>query len=207
MLDINKLLLESKEFIKDFSSKILGNELNESAKQVLFLDNQKKIKETMESLTNAKTMLESLGIDLDDENQGEEHKQYELCVGLINKLAKTLKDYRNSYSGINPNVTVEETTPVLSEETINDAVKNNTSTQQIIKDMNNLNEKANIVQMQEFTHAILVGDKFTYTKALTVQDLNNVINEVANANPNERVSVYEVTFNPVPLKTKTIYTV
>lgn len=205
LVEIDKVLSEAKDFIKDFSDKILGNELNDSAKQVLFLDNQQKMKNTMDKLTGIKTNFEALCLD---ENDGsEDAKRYEMCVGLMNKLVKTLKDYKASYSGVNPNVTIEDTTPVLSEETINDAMKNNTSTQQIVKDMNTLNERASIVQMQEFTHAILVGKKFTYTKVATVQELNNLINEIADANPNEKISVYEVVFNPVPLKTKTIYTV
>ena len=204
-LETDKVLSEAKDFIKEFSDKISGNELNDSAKQVLFLDNQKKMKETMDKLTSIKNDYETLG--LDEDNDSEDAKRYELCVGLMNKLVKTLKDYKNSYSGINPNVTVEDTTPVLSEETITDAAKNNTSTQQIIKDMNAINEKASITQIQEFTHAILVGKKFSYVKITTVQELNNVINEIADANPNEKISVYEVVFNPVPLKTKTVYTV
>ena len=204
-LETDKVLSEAKDFIKEFSDKISGNELNDSAKQVLFLDNQKKMKETMDKLTSIKNDYETLG--LDEDNDSEDAKRYELCLGLMNKLVKTLKDYKNSYSGINPNVTVEDTTPVLSEETITDAAKNNTSTQQIIKDMNAINEKASITQIQEFTHAILVGKKFSYVKITTVQELNNVINEIADANPNEKISVYEVVFNPVPLKTKTVYTV
>ena len=205
MFEIDKVLSDAKDFIKDFSDKISGSELNDSAKQVLFLDNQKKMKETMDKLTNIKTNLETLGLIEDDDS--EDSKRYEICIGLINKLVKTLKDYKDSQSGINPNVTVEDTTPVLSEETINEAAKNNTSTQQIIKDMNTINEKTSIAQMQEFTHAILVGKKFSYVKVATVQELNNLINEVADANPNEKISVYEVVFNPVPLKTRTVYTV
>ena len=137
-LETDKVLSEAKDFIKEFSDKISGNELNDSAKQVLFLDNQKKMKETMDKLTSIKNDYETLGLDEDDDS--EDAKRYELCVGLMNKLVKTLKDYKNSYSGINPNVTVEDTTPVLSEETITDAAKNNTSTQQIIKDMSAINE-------------------------------------------------------------------
>ena len=73
--------------------------------------------------------------------------------------------------------------------------------------MNEINEKASIAQIQEFTHAILVGKKFMYVKATTAQELNTLINEAVDTNPNEKVSVYEVEFKPMPLKKKTIYTV
>lgn len=204
-VETKKLLSEAKDFIKEFCTKITGTEINETAKQVYFLDNQQKIKETMDILTGIKTGYDNLGIELEDNS--EEQKCYELCCGLINKLTKTLTDYKNSYSGINPNVTVEDTTAVVTEETINDAAKNNTSTQKIIKDMNEISQKANIAQMQEFTHAILVGKKFTYVKATTNQELNTLINEIVEANQNEKISVYEVNFIPMPLKKKTVYTV
>lgn len=195
----------AKTFIKDFCTKISGTELNDSAKQVLFLDSQQKVKETMEALNNIKTAFDNLGgVAEDNEEDGQ---IYELCVGLMDKLTKTLVDYRNSYSGIDPNVTEEETTAVVTEETINQAAQTNTSTQKIIKDMNEINEKASIAQLQEFTHAILVGKKFTYVKVTTAQELNTLINEIVDTNPNEKVSVYEVSFKPMPLKKKTIYTV
>ena len=73
--------------------------------------------------------------------------------------------------------------------------------------MNEISEKANIAQMQEFTHAILAGKKFLYVTAATTQELNVLINEAADANPNEKISVYEVEFKPIPLNTKTVYTV
>lgn len=204
-VETKKLLSEAKDFIKEFCTKITGTEINETAKQVYFLDNQQKIKETMDILTGIKTSYDNLGIELEDNS--EEQKCYELCYGLINKLTKTLTDYKNSYANIKHDVTVEDTTAVVTEDTIADAAKNNTSTQKIIKDMNEISQKANIAQMQEFTHAILVGKKFTYVKATTNQELNTLINEIVEANQNEKISVYEVNFIPMPLKKKTVYTV
>lgn len=204
-VETKKLLSEAKDFIKEFCNKITGTEINETAKQVYFLDNQQKIKETMDILTGIKTGYDNLGIELEDNS--EEQKYYELCCGLMNKLTKTLTDYKNSYANIKHDVTVEDTTAVVTEDTIADAAKNNTSTQKIIKDMNEISQKANIAQMQEFTHAILVGKKFTYVKATTNQELNTLINEIVEANQNEKISVYEVNFIPMPLKKKTVYTV
>lgn len=201
--EIKKTLSSAKDFIKEFCSKITSSEINESAKQVFFLDNQQMIKETLEKLNNIKEMYAQISIAEDSEDE----KYYELCTGLMDKLTHTLESYRNSYSKVNPNITVEETTVVVNEETINDAAQNNSSTKQMIKDLNEINEKANVAQLQEFTHAILVGKKFTYVTAKTNQELTILINEIVDKNPNEKVSVYEVVFNPIPLKKKTIYTV
>ena len=112
-VEMKQKLSVAKDFIKDFCNKLSGNEMNESAKQVFFLDNQQKIKQTMEELSGIKDGFDNLGIELEDGS--EEQKCYELCTGLMNKLTKTLTDYKNSYSGINPNVTVEDTTAVVTE--------------------------------------------------------------------------------------------
>ena len=203
--EIKKVLQDAKDFIKEFCTKLSGEEMNDSAKQVFFLDNQQKVKQTMEALSNIKNVYDSMGVELEDGS--EEQQCYELCTGLMGKLTSTLTNYKNSYATVKPNVTEEETTVVVNEQTIQEAAQNNTSTQKIIKDMNEINERASISQMQEFTHAILVGKKFIYVKATTAQELNTLVNEAADANPNEKVSVYEVEFKPMSLKKKTIYTV
>lgn len=130
-VETKQTLSKAKAFIKGFCNKLSGNEMNENAKQVYFLDNQQEIKNTMEELTAIKTEYDNLGIELEDGSEDE--KCYELCTGLMNKLTKTLKDYKESYSGINPNVTVEDTTAVVTEETINDAAQNNTSTKRLFR--------------------------------------------------------------------------
>lgn len=205
-MDFKKIIMSAKDFIKDFCTKIMSTDMVDSAKQVYFLDNQKQIRETMESLNNVKSYFDNLGIELEDGS--EEQQAYELCCGLMQKLTKTLTDYKNSQSAIKNDVTVEETTAVVTEETIANAAQNNSSTKQIIKDMNELNDKANVAQMQEFTHAIFAGKKpAVYVKATTVQELNTFINTVAEENPNEKLTVCEVIFNPIPLKRKTVYAV
>ena len=201
---MKQTLSNAKNFIKDFCDKISGTEMNDSAKQVFFLDNQQKVRETMEALSNIKTGFDSIG---ELEEDSEEKQCYDLAVLLMGKLTKALSDYRNSYSGINPNVSVEDTTVVVNEQTISEAAQSNTSTQKMIKDMNEINEKANISQLQEFTHAILAGKKFTYIKPTSKQELNMFINEIADANPNEKINVYEIEFKPVPLTKKTMYSV
>ena len=201
--NIKNTLANAKVFISKFSADMTNPDITDAAKQVYFLDNQTTVKATMEELSNIKTSYESLGVELVDDDA----KAYEMSTTLMNRLTKVLTDYRNSYATVKADVTVEDTTAVVTTETISDAAKNNSSTQKIIKDMNELNENASVAQIQEFTHAILVGKKFVYTKATTKQELNTFINQIAEANPNENVSVYEVVLNKVPLKTKTTYTV
>lgn len=204
-MENKQILMKVKTFIDEFCAKITGQELNDSAKQVYFLDNHAQIKESMEALNAIKETFEAMGGIAEGDTESEQI--YELTYALANKLTKTITDYRNSYTPVKSDVSVEETTPVVSEETITDAVQNNTSTQALVKGISEINEKASIAQMQEFTHAILAGKKFTYVNAPTKQELVSVINDVAKVNPNEEIKVFAVNFVPVPLKTKTIYTV
>lgn len=204
-MENKQILMKVKAFIDEFCAKITGQELNDSAKQVYFLDNHAQIKESMEALNAIKETFEAMGGIAEGDTENEQI--YELTYALANKLTKTITDYRNNYTPVKADVSVEETTAVVSEETITDAVQNNTSTQALVKGISEINEKASIAQMQEFTHAILAGKKFTYVNATTKQELTSVINDIAKVNPNEEIKVFAVTFTPVPLKTKTIYTV
>ena len=203
--EIKQKLSDIKQFVIDFTRNMTDTEVTDSAKQVFFLDTQEKVKYSMETLTGIKSDLDALGIELQDGS--EEQQIYELSSALMNKLTKTLTDYKNSYSGVKTDVTVEDTTAIVTAETISEAAKSNTSTQKMIKDMNELNEKATVSQLQEFTHALLVGKKFVYVNAATKEELNTVINQTADANPNEKISVYHVSLTPIQLKTKTTYTV
>lgn len=198
-------LQDSKNFVAEFTKKMTDPNENESAKQVYFLDKQAEIKNSMSFLTNLVKTINGLGIELEDDS--EEVKCLELANGLVNKLSKTLTDYKNSYSVIKPDVTVEETTVSVTDETIKEAVKNDSSTKQIVKDMNDINQKANVAAVQEITHAILVGNKFTYLKATTKQELNAFINEAADASPNAPIQLFTITLTPMPLKKKAVYTV
>lgn len=203
--DVKQKLSGIKQFVIEFAKSMSDDAMTDSAKQVYFLDTQEKIKLSMETLAGIKNELEDSSVDLLDGS--EEQQIYELSLALMNKITKALTDYKNSYSSVKNDVTVEDTTAIVTKETISEATKTNTSTQKMIKDMNELNEKTSVSQLQDITHAILVGKKFLYVNATTKENLNAVINQTAEANPNEKLSVFNITLTPIQLKTKTTYTI
>lgn len=198
-------LKSTKEFVNNFCAKILSAEENENAKQVFFLDNKPQVEESMKFLTDLKGMFDSLGDEIAEGS--EEEKVYELSAALINKITKTMTDYKNSFTQIKADVTVDETIKSVNEETIKQAMASDKSTQQLAKDMNELSQKQTASNLQEFTHAILVGGKFQYYKPVDKNDLNAIVNEVAAANPNDVPQVFEVEFKPVTVKRKAVYVV
>jgi hypothetical protein len=202
--NIIERLKETKIFVTEVCTKLLSPDENQNAKQVYILDNQGNIQDTMKFLTDVRNMLSAFGDELAEGS--EEEKVLELTCALSNKLSKTLEDFKNGIV-VNKHATVADTTASVTEETIKNAVQNDKSTQQIVKDMNEINQKASITQIQEFTHAFYVGGKFLYYKAQTETDLNAYLNELIAANPSGNVQVFAVSLTPIQLKKKTIYTV
>jgi len=205
-MDVNiiKRLNEAKDFVKNFSAVLENPEEQQAAKQVHFLDNKQEASDTMEFLKNLKDSLESLGIEF--EAGSEEEQSYELSTMLFNKLSKTLVDFRNSYAGIKPTVTEEETIRPVTDETIKEAIATNKSTQKIVKDMDEISQQANASQLQEFSHVIYADGKSWYVKANTKEELVSSINQVGDQ-AKTPVQVFEIVLKPLPLQKKTIYTV
>lgn len=203
--DILEKLKKTKEFVNSFCVKILSPEENENAKQVYFLDNKVEVEESLKFLTDIKEMLDSLGEEIPEGS--EEEKVYELSNVLFNKLTKSITDYKNSFSQVRTDVTIDETIKSVTEDTIKQAMATDKSTQQIAKDMNELNQKATVSQAQDFTHAVLVGGKFLYYKPADKNELNTIVNEIVNTNPSEVPQVFEIEFKPVQLKRKAVYVV
>lgn len=202
--NIIEKLKDTKAYVTQVCTNLLAPDENQNAKQVYLLDNQSEIKNSMKFLTDVKGMLEPLGDEIAEGS--EEEKILELTNALFNKLSKTLNDFKNGIS-FNKHATEEDTTVIVNEDTIKEALQNDKSTQQIAKDMNEINQKVTVSQIQEFTHAFYLGGKFLYYKAVSETDLNQYLNEIVSANPNENVQVFAVSLTPLPLKKKTIYTV
>lgn len=193
------LIIESEKFVNDFCSNIAGKEMNESAKQVYFLDNHGKVKKTLELLITIRDAYE-----IKESKTEEETAIYNLTSNLIERLTETIRNYKNSYN-VKPDVSIEDTTVVINKETITNAMENNSSTQALVKNMNEIDEKTNITQIQKFTHAVLGENGFVFINAKTEDELIKIINDLAKINPKE-LKLFKLEFTPVPLKTKTVYT-
>jgi hypothetical protein len=179
--------------------------MNDAAKQAYFLDNQANIKKTLGFLNNLKSVYESV---VSEDNVAEEDARiYELIGTLITTLSDTLSAYREGLKA-NPNVTKEDTTVVVNEETLKQAMEEDTSTKKMVEDMQTLATQHS-ASNGEYNYMIVVSKtKPYYVYAPTKQDLIALVNQVADSTPGATIEVFEIKYTTVPLKTatKTVYT-
>lgn len=203
--NIKQELSEAKNFVSDFVSNMTSNEMNDAAKQAYFLDNQANIKKTLGFLNNLKSIYE--GVVSEDTVAEEDARVFELITTLITTLSDTLKNYREGLKA-NPDVTKEETTVVVNEETVKHAMEEDTSTKKMVEDMQALATQKT-AQNGEYNYMIVVSKTQPYyVYAPTKQELIALVNQVADSTPGATIEVFEIKYTAVPLKTvtKTVYT-
>ena len=206
--NIKNELAEAKSFVSAFVTTMTSDTMNDAAKQAFFLDVQAEVKRTMGFLNSLKTVYEGI-ISGDDSNNvaSEDVKAYELIEKLTTTLSDTLKKYREGLKA-NPDVTKEDTTVVVNEETVKHALEEDSSTKKMVEDMQALATQKP-AQNGEYNYMIVVSKtKPYYTYAPTKQDLISVVNQIADSTPGATIEVFEIKYTAVPLKTatKTVYT-
>lgn len=198
-------LSEAKTFVSEFVTTITGNEMNDAAKQAYFLDNQTNVKKVHNFLITLKGYFDSV---CSKENVTEEDaRTSELVNALVVTLSETLKNYREGLK-TNPDITKEETTVVVNEETVKHAMEEDTSTKKMIEDMQVLSAQKT-VQAGEYNYMILVSKTQSYyVYAPTKQELMTAVNQLADATPGATIELFELSYTNVPMKTatKTVYT-
>jgi hypothetical protein len=126
---------------------------------------------------------------------------------LIDTLSKTLNNYREGLKA-NPNVTKEDTTVVVNEETLKQAMAEDSSTKKMVEDMNAL-AAHHTSQNGEYNYMVVVSKtKPYYVYAPTKQELMSAVNQLADATPGATIELFEINYVQVPMKTttKTVYT-
>lgn len=211
---MNDYLEQSENYINYIIDII--NDPNEQAakKQVTFLDNQTQISECMDGLMKFKDKCNEL---LKDEDGSEEGK--EKIRNMLNKAEQIQDNMKNAaeelkkqLSNIDPNEKLEDNQVKLTADTLNDAVKNNKTTQEISKNMNDIanqvkNQQAVQSKMPKASYALVVEGKTTYIQANDINTLNTKIQHVLNGYSGQDVVLYQISYTQMPLKTKTTYSV
>ena len=202
---IKNQLAETKNFVSAFVENMTSDSMNDSAKQAYFLDNQAEIKKTFGFLNNLNSLYES--IVSEDTVLNEDAQTYDLINELIETLSNTLNAYREGLK-TNPNITKEDTTVVVNEETLKQAMEEDSSTKKMVDDMNALAAQ-NAFQNGEYNYMIVVSKTQPYYVSVnTKEQLIGTVNRMADSVPGATIEVFEIKYTSVPLKTttKTIYT-
>lgn len=180
-----------------------------SKKQVTFLDNQDKIQECITGLDGISTKLKNMSPQ-DEEENNEIDELIDRASDLKDKIILASESLKKQLSNIDPNITPEDMQVKVTEETITNAMQNNKTTQEINKNMTQIaedNKKAVKAKAPKAKYALVVDGRTTYINAVDKDELNKKIQSVLNGYTGPDVSLYQVSYTQMPLKTKTTYCV
>ncbi len=197
----DEIISKAELFANDFIKKLSDSTEQPERKQVYFLDNQDELKKYMGALQKIANSV------TDNENVTDED------MILVDKASKIIADLKTAVGNfqkeliVNPDATEEDTTAVLSEDTINDAMKSNKTTQEISKNMNAIAEQQKASSAIAYNYALVCDGQINMFSANTKDELNNMINSLANNGNYKDINLFKMSFTPVALHKKTVLSV
>ena len=197
----DEIISKAELFANDFIKKLSDSTEQPERKQVYFLDNQDELKKYMNALQKIANSVN------DNENVTDED------MVLVDKASNIIADLKTAVSNfqkeliVNPDATEEDTTAVLSEDTISDAMKSNKTTQEISKNMNAIAEQQKASSVIAYNYALVCDGQINMFLANTKDELNNMINSLANNGNYKDIQLFKMSFVPVPLHKKTVLSV
>ena len=197
----DEIISKAELFTNDFIKKLSDSTEQPERKQVYFLDNQDELKKYMSALQKIANSVN------DNENVTDED------MVLVDKASNIISDLKTAVSNfqkeliVNPDATEEDTTAVLSEDTISDAMKSNKTTQEISKNMNAIAEQQKASSAIAYNYALVCDGQINMFLANTKDELNNIINNLANSGNYKDIQLFKMSFVPVPLNKKTVLSV
>ena len=197
----DEIISKAELFTNDFIKKLSDSTEQPERKQVYFLDNQDELKKYMNALQKIANSVN------DNENVTDED------MVLVDKASNIIADLKTAVSNfqkeliVNPDATEEDTTAVLSEDTISNAMKSNKTTQEISKNMNAIAEQQKASSTIACNYALVCDGQINMFLANTKDELNNMINNLANSGNYKDIQLFKMSFVPVPLNKKTVLSV
>ena len=197
----DEIISKAELFTNDFIKKLSDSTEQPERKQVYFLDNQDELKKYMNALQKIANSVN------DNENVTDED------MVLVDKASNIISDLKTAVSNfqkeliVNPDATEEDTTAVLSEDTISDAMKSNKTTQEISKNMNAIAEQQKASSTIACNYALVCDGQINMFLANTKDELNNMINNLANSGNYKDIQLFKMSFVPVPLNKKIVLSV
>lgn len=196
-MKVDEVISKAEQFAMNFIAKISDKTEQPARKQVFFLDNQEDLQKYMGALQKIAASYN------EEENLTEDDA---VLLERANVIFSNLKDAIGKYQNelmINNDVSEEDTTASLTEDTIADAMKNNKTTQEISANMQALAEQQKAPKIG-YNYALVCDNQITLLAAENEEQLNGSINATVDQDNFKDISLYQLTFTPVPLKKKTI---
>lgn len=201
-MQADEIISKAELFAMDFIAKIQDKNMQEAAKAAYFMDNQEELGKMLQGLKTVVERLKEQDIITDDD-----YVLVDRAEALRTQIEDCIKVYQQSLN-IKSDVSEEETSAQLTEKTIAEAMKTNQTTQQISKNMAEIAEQQKLTaNAPAFNYALVCDGQINMIQANDKTTLNNMINQVAGNGNYKNISLFQMSFKPVPLKQKTILSV
>lgn len=196
-LQLNNIEKQINKFI-DFLN---NNDITKSKKMTFFIESQTQLKEIMNFLKSINDENEDF-VDFCSSENIHTEDFINKSIELINKLQKAITDYQNTLY-IDENVESEDI--AINEETISDALQNNSTTKQIHEDLENIKKSS----MQKYNYCIMLDNNISMFHADNDNEINKYINTLLLDGNYKEVKLFKLSEVKLSKQTitKTIYTV
>lgn len=202
-MKIDEVISKAQAFASNFIAKISDETEQPARKQAYFLDNQEELQKYMQALQK---IISSISENDDSDDEEDYESLLNAAKEVVDKLKTAIAEYQKELI-ISNNVSEEDTTASLTQESISDAMKNNKTTQEISANMTAIAEQQKAVNQIGYNYALVCDGQINMIAAADKNQLNDSINAVANSGTYKSIQLYKMQFTPVPLKQKTILSV
>ncbi len=199
-----EMINKASAFATGFIDGIQNEDSTPQAKQLYFMDNQDELRKYMGALQ--KTIEALKQEQANDANEAQENEELlAMAEDIVTKLKQAISKFQAELT-IDSNVEEEDVTPVLTEETIGDAMESNKTTQNIAANMEAIAQQKEADAIP-FNYMLVCDEDTTMISAHDKKTLETHINTVVESGNYQNIRLYKVTYTPVPLKTRTILSV
>lgn len=196
-----EVIEQSARIAEEINSQLSNKSIPQNKRQVYFMDMYPKVQGCMKAL---KSIIQEIkNADTASNASADEMEMMEDANKVLTVLQGTISSFQQELM-INENIDEDDIEKVsgLNSDTLQEAVQNNDTTKEIMKDMDNIakNSAANI----DYTHCLVCDGVMNMFNANTKEELNKNINDIAAAGNYKQFNLFRVSFIPIPLKKKTI---
>lgn len=196
-----EVIEQSARIAEEINSQLSNRLIPQNKRQVYFMDMYPKVQGCMKAL---KSIIQEIkNADTASNASADKMEMMEDANKVLTVLQGTISSFQQELM-INENIDEDDIEKVsgLNSDTLQEAVQNNDTTKEIMKDMDNIakNSAANI----GYTHCLVCDGVMNMFNANTKEELNKNINDIAAAGNYKQFNLFRVSFIPIPLKKKTI---
>ena len=185
---------KAEEFARDFISELDDPNKEAAAKTSYFMDQQGSLKNCLDMLAKMSTNLGTCqDKDTDDVIALAKKAQH-----ITDMLKGAISSYKEKLM-VDSSTTDKDTVKPLTADTIKEALDKNETTKNIVNDLNTGSSYPNC------NYAVVADGETTVFQANSKQEINDCLMQVQQtAKDPSSIALYKVTYEPIPLKTKTV---